>query len=160
MTPVESDGERFSRLVEQRGRQLQHALVAALGPEIGAEATSEALAWGWEHRARLGRMDNPAGYLFTVGRNWGRRQFRRRTAARFPAPEPVHASDPRVEPALAAALAGLSERQRVATVLVHGAGWTTAEVADLLGVDRGTVHKHAERGLRRLRGALGVTVDA
>jgi RNA polymerase sigma-70 factor (ECF subfamily) len=105
-------------------------------------------------------MDNPVGYLYTVGRNWGRRQYRRRAASRFPAPEPVYSSDPRVEPALPGALAGLSERQRVATVLVHGAGWTTAEVAALLGVDRGTVHKHAERGLRRLRGALGVRADA
>ena len=138
MATVETDDERFSRLVEQRGRRLQHALVAALGPE----------------------MDNPVGYLYTVGRNWGRRQFPRRTVTRFPAPEVVHQSDPRVEPALPAALAGLSERQRVATVLVHGAEWTTVEVAELLGVDRGTVHKHADRGLRRLRAALGVTADA
>ena len=160
MATVEAAGKRFSRLVEQRGRQLQHALVAALGPEIGAEATSEALAYGWEHWDRLDGMDNPMGYLFTVGRNWGRRQFRRRTVSRFPASEGVHMSDPRVEPALPAALAGLSERQRVATVLVHGVGWTTAEVADLLGIGRGSVHKHAERGLRRLRAALGVTTDA
>jgi RNA polymerase sigma factor (sigma-70 family) len=69
-------------------------------------------------------------------------------------------SDPGVEPALPAALAGLSDRQRVATILVHGAGWTTAEVADLLGLDRGSVFKHAERGLRKLREALGVITDA
>ena len=160
MASVEAAGEKFSRLVEQRGGHLQHALVAALGPEVGTEATLEALAYGWEHRDRVGGMDNPVGYLFIVGRNWGRRQFRRRTVTRFPAPEAVHQSDPCVEPALPAALAGLSERQRVATVLVHGAGWTTAEVADLLGVDRGTVHKHAERGLRKLRTALGVNSDA
>ncbi|MCB2224155.1 MAG: sigma-70 family RNA polymerase sigma factor [Actinobacteria bacterium] len=160
MASVEAAGETFSRLVEERGRRLQHALVAALGPELGVEAASEALAYGWEHRDRVGAMDNPMGYLFTVGRNWGRRQFRRRTATRFPAPEPVHLSEPRVEPGLPVALAGLSERQRVATVLVHGAGWTTAEVADLLGIDRGSVHKHAERGLGRLRAALGVIADA
>lgn len=160
MAPVEAAEERFSRLVAQRGRQLQHALIAALGPDVGTEATSEALAYGWEHRDRVGGMDNPMGYLFTVGRNWGRRQFRRRSASRFPAPDEAHRSDPRVEPALPAALAGLSERQRVATVLVHGAGWTTAEVAELLGVDRGSVHKHAERGLHKLRAALGVTTDA
>ena len=160
MAPVEADSESYSQLVEQRGRQLQHALVAALGPEMGVEATSEALAYGWEHWDRLEGMDNPAGYLFTVGRNWGRHQFHRRTAPRFPAPEVAYQSDPRVEPALPAALSRLSERQRVATFLVHGAGWTTAEVADLLGVDRGSVHKHAQRGLRRLRAALGVTTDA
>jgi RNA polymerase sigma factor (sigma-70 family) len=152
-------GRGFSEFVEKHGRVLQHALVAALGPDAGAEATSEALVYGWEHWSRVGGMDNPVGFLFTVGRNWGRRQFRR-SALQFPAPAVVHQSDPRVEPALPGALATLSERQRVATVLVHGAGWTLAEVADLLGVDRGTVRKHAERGLRKLRAALEVSVDA
>lgn len=150
----------FSEFVEAHGRALQHALVAALGPEVGSEAASEALAYGWEHWNRVAAMDNPAGFLFTVGRNWGRRQFRRRSALQFPAPVVVHQSDPLVEPALPEALARLSERQRVATMLVHGAGWTLAEVADLLGVDRGTVRRHAERGLRKLRVALEVSVDA
>jgi RNA polymerase sigma-70 factor (ECF subfamily) len=153
-------GRDFTEFVEQRGRVLQQALVAALGPDLGAEATSEALVYGWEHWNRVGGMDNPAGFLLTVGRNWGRRQFRRSRALRFPAPVVAHQSDPLVEPALPAALAGLSERQRVATLLVHGAGWTLAEVADLLGVDRGTVRQHAERGLRKLRAALEVNVDA
>jgi len=154
-----TDRESFCRFVEERGRRLQHGLVCALGREVGAEASSEALAYGWEHWDRVGAMDNPAGFLFTVGRNWGRHQFRGRAAA-FPQPPPVSASDPLVEPALPAALARLSERQRVATVLVHGAGWTLAEVADLLRLDRGTVLKHAERGLAKLRRALEVTVDA
>jgi RNA polymerase sigma factor (sigma-70 family) len=153
-------GRKFSEFVERHGRGLQHALVAALGPDVGAEATSEALVYGWEHWGRVSSMDNPVGFLFTVGRNWGRRQFRRSSALRFPTPVAVHQSDPQVEPALPAALAGLSERQRVATLLVHGAGWTLAEVADLLGVDRGTVRQHAERGLSKLRVALEVNVDA
>lgn len=152
--------EAFSQLVEQQGRQLQHALVAALGPEVGPEAASEALAYGWEHWGRVGGMDNPMGYLFVVGRNWGRRQIRRRSAPPYPPVAVTHHSDPLVEPGLPGALAGLSQRQRVATVLVHGAGWTIAEVAGLLGVDRGTVHKHAERGLRKLRAALEVKIDA
>jgi RNA polymerase sigma-70 factor (ECF subfamily) len=154
-----TDRESFCRFVEERGRRLQHGLVSALGREVGAEAASEALAYGWEHWDRVGAMDNPAGFLFAVGRNWGRRQFHRRTVL-FPNPPPATASDPLVEPALPAALAKLSERQRTATVLVHGAGWTVAEVADLLRLDRGTVLKHAERGLAKLRRALEVTVDA
>ena len=58
-----ADEGSFSCLVEEKGKQLQHALVAALGPEIGSEATSEALVYGWEHRGRVGVMDNPVGYL-------------------------------------------------------------------------------------------------
>ncbi len=151
--------ESFSKLIDDCGARLQHALVAALGPEFGPEATSEALAYGWEHWDRVGGMDNPIGYLYTVGRNWGRRQFRRKRPA-FPAPEVVPVEEPLVEPSLPAALAELSERQRVATVLIHGAGWTTAEVAELFGIDRGSVHKHAGRGLEKLRAAMEVDLDA
>jgi len=151
--------ESFSKLVDECGARLQHALVAALGPEVGPEAASEALAYGWEHWNRVGGMENPIGYLYTVGRNWGRRQFRQKRPV-FPAPEVITESDPLVEPALPGALAELSERQRVATVLIHGGGWTTAEVADLLRIDRGSVHKHAERGLGKLRAAMEVDLDA
>ena len=153
-------GDDFTRFVREQGRRLQHGLIAALGREVGIEAASEALAYGWEHWERIGAMENPVGYLFTVGRNWGRHQFRARSAVPFPEVTLVTRSEPMVEPALPAALAGLSERQRIATMLVYGADWTTAEVAVLLGVDRGTVHKHAERGLRKLRRALEVHVNA
>jgi RNA polymerase sigma factor (sigma-70 family) len=62
---------------------------------------------------------------------------------------------PWVEPGLPAAIARLPDRQRVTVVLVYALGWTQAEVAALLGVSHGSVQKHAERGLQRLRSALG-----
>jgi len=159
MASSSTDSESFSHLVGECAKQLQNGLIAALGPEMGVEATSEALAYGWEHWERVRAMESPVGFLFTVGRNWGRRQLRRLPVS-FPDPIVAVGADPLVEPALPGALARLSERQRITTVLVHGAGWTLAEVADLLGVDRGTVHKHAERGLKKLRAAMEVTVDA
>jgi RNA polymerase sigma-70 factor (ECF subfamily) len=64
---------------------------------------------------------------------------------------------PWVEPRLPQALGRLSERQRVAVVLVHCLGWTQEEVADLLKISRGSVQTHVDRGLRRLRASLGVT---
>lgn len=160
MTSRSGSHDSFAHLFEESGGHLQHALVAVLGPEVGSEATSEALAYGWEHWDRVAGMENPVGFLFTVGRNWGRRQFRRRSAIPFPEPSAVHHSDPLVEPALPGALAALSERQRLATMLVHGFGWTPSEVAQLVGVDSGTVHKHLERGLEKLRAALEVRADA
>ncbi len=62
---------------------------------------------------------------------------------------------PCVEPGLPAALSRLSERQRVAVVLLHGLDWTYPEVASLLGLAVSTVQKHAERGLSKLARALG-----
>lgn len=138
--------ERFFREVEPK---LRRALVAAYGPELGREAAAEALAYGWEHWERLSRMANPAGYLFRVGQTRGTRSKRQpvlHDRSSWP--------DYQFEPGLPAALGRLSERQRLAVVLVHGYGYTLQEVADLTGLHKGSVQTHAARGLARLRAAL------
>lgn len=97
-------------------------------------------------------MRNPAGYLYRVGRRRTRRL--RRRPPDLPRLRPGR--EPWVEPGLVRALSHLSERQRVVVILVHSLGWSQTEVAELLGVSLGTVHKHMERGLNRLRSELGV----
>ena len=98
-------------------------------------------------------MDNPVGYLYRVGRS--RVAGARRRKAGFP---PVPKSSlPWVEPALPAALARLSDKQRTVVWLVHGLGWHQTEVAELLGLSPPTVQTHARRGMAKLRSALGGT---
>jgi DNA-directed RNA polymerase specialized sigma24 family protein len=139
----------FVRRVEPR---LGDALVAALGPDVGREATEEALIYAWQHWDRVGGMENPGAYLYRVGQSKAKR-YRRRERL-FPAPPPDRL--PMVEPKLAPALAGLTEKQRAAVLLIHGFGWTHAEVAEFLEVALGTVQKHVERAMAKLRGALEV----
>ncbi len=145
--------EDYSAFVRDGGARLRRAFIAAYGPEVGAEATSDALAYGWEHWDRIGAMDNPAGYLYRVGQSRARRY--RRTPPRLP--EVETATTPWVEPGLPKALEGLSERQRQAIVLCHGFGWTLAEAAEILGVGASTVQRHLDRGMAKLRKGLGVT---
>ncbi len=45
-------------------------------------------------------------------------------------------------------------------MLVHGLDWTLTEVANLLSISPGSVNKHAQRGLDKLRAALEVEVNA
>jgi DNA-directed RNA polymerase specialized sigma24 family protein len=149
----------FIAFVEVSGPRLQSALMAALGPDAGDDAASEALMYGWRNWERAGAMENPVGYLYRVGLNHGLRAAK----PKAPAPMPrdfVVDHFPDVEPGLPAALASLSERQRVATLLVHAEHWTFTEVAELLGIDPGSVKKHADRGLAKLRKALEVVIDA
>jgi hypothetical protein len=68
-------------LDRQSLERLRLGLVAALGPERGAEALSEALVWAVENPARLDAMRNPPGYLFRVGRTRTRPRLRPRLAA-------------------------------------------------------------------------------
>lgn len=142
----------FHREVEPRLRQ---ALCSAFGADQGRESTAEALAYCWEHWDRIRGMNNPAGYLWGVGRNHARRQQRIRPVF----PEPTADGTPWIEPALPAAVSRLSEKQRVAVMLVHGFDWSHSEVAKLLGVSKSTVQTQAERGMAKLRRHIGITND-
>jgi len=42
-------------------------------------------------------------------------------------------------------------------MLLHCYDWTMTEVAEVLGVSKGTVQSYDTRGMRRLRRQLGVT---
>ena len=148
--------ESYTSFVRVQGDRVRLALIASFGPDLGAEATSEAFAYGWQHWDRVSGMENPTGYLYSIGRNWVRRHVRRRREL----PPVQHAqggSELWVEPGLPSALGALSSKQRSAVILVHGYGWTLEEASGVLGVGRSTVQKHVNRGLARLRGSLGVS---
>ena len=148
-----SKDQAFTRFVKEVEPRLSHALAAAYGPEIGAEATADALVWAWENWERMQMMKNQAGYLYRVGQSKARRYFR--PPKLFPSP-----SAPSIDPTLPMLLEGLSKNQRVATVLLYAYDYTEREVAELLGISRWSVRTHAERGLSLLRSALEVTADA
>jgi len=150
--PTDDGFDVFFASAEPR---LRRAFAAAYGADRGADATAEAMAWAWERWDRVRMMHNPTGYLFRVGQS--RTRARRRPLV---LPAPADTRVPWVEPGLPAALASLSEQQRVAVVLAHGFGWTHREVADLLRVSPSTVQNHVERGLAKLRDALEVGSDA
>ena len=145
----------FTEFVREVEPRLRHALCAAFGADVGREATAHALAYGWEHWDRIDDMDNPAGYLWVVGRNHARRE--RATRPVFPE-RPVEGL-PWVEPGLPRALTSLSEGERVAVMLIHGLEWTYGEVAGLLGVSKSTVQTQTERGMAKLRSHIGVQDD-
>lgn len=129
------------------------ALTAAYGPERGREAAAEAMAWAWEHRERLEELVSPVGFLYRVGQS---RTRLRRIRVLHGRPQ---WAEPWFEPHLGRALADLSEKQRIAVVLIHGYGWTLAEVGEMLGVKVTTVQNHLERGLSRLQNLLEVSAD-
>lgn len=148
---ADDDAGSFEQFVTDSEPQLRRALVAAYGPDRGRDATAEALGWAWEHWDDVRSMTRPIGYLYRVGQS-------RTRPRKTPSPE---ASRPQLDqlpdPELLDALRLLSERQRVAVVLVHGFGYTLRDVADLLEIRTTSVQNHVERGLRRLRHHLEET---
>lgn len=142
--------DSFTEFFADAEPRLKSALTARLGTERGIEAAAEALAYGWEHWERVGAMENPVGYLYRVGQSRAP-HFQRTTDL----PEVPVEEMPWIEPGLPHALGRLSNNQRVVVLLIQSFGWTYAEVAELLGVSLGTVQTHLNRGMRRLRRALG-----
>ena len=155
-TPSVSSPDGFEAFVATHERRLRQALTASFGIDRGREAAADALAYAWEHWDRVAAMANPAGYLYVVGRDRDRRRFRNRVTRPVFDVTPGR-PEPWCEPALAAHLAGLSDRERVAVLLVNGFDWSLAEVAEFLGVSKSTVQTHAERAMAKLRAGMGVT---
>lgn len=153
---MEDAAQRFDAFVRSDGARLRRALVAAYGPVEGNDAVQAALSYGWEHWARVGAMSNPAGYLYRVGQTSASRTQRHDVALLPEATVDNSARMPELEPGLAESLAGLTESQRIAVVLVHGHGHRLAEVAELLDVSVSTLRNHLRRGLTKLRTDLGV----
>lgn len=147
--------ESFTAFVKEVEPRLRHALVAAFGQVRGREATAEALAYAWEHWSQIETMENPAGYLFRVGRS---RSRERRWRPLF-VPVPADCL-PEVEPSLPMALSGLTERQRVCVVMVHAYQWSREEAASMLGISVSTLDTHLQRGLAKLRHEMGVNIHA
>jgi DNA-directed RNA polymerase specialized sigma24 family protein len=154
MTHAKIENDDFTGFVRVAEPRLCLALTAAFGLQCAQEATSETLAFAWENWDRVSQSPNPIGFLFGVGRNKAKGIIRRGSRAHFP---PVEADNlPWVEPHLPAALSRLSERQRQVVMLLHCFDWTLTEVAELMGLSKGTVQTHDRRGLARLRRDLGV----
>lgn len=146
---MEVSTESFEAFLADASPRLWRAFVAARGVDGAEDAVSEALAWAWEHRARLVTMANPVGYLYRVGLT---RSIPRKQPIDLPSPADVHL--PEVEPELIPALLGLTERQRSAVWLVHACGWSYSEVASALGISESTVGTHVTRALEALRNHL------
>jgi len=151
-----SSPDGFDAFVAAHEQRLRQALTATFGIDRGRDAAADAFAHAWERWDQVASMANPAGYLFVVGRNRHRRRFRNRVAKPVFDVGPDH-REPWCEPALAAQLTGLSDRERIAVVLVNGFEWSLAEVAELLGVKKSTVQTYVERGMAKLRTGMGVT---
>lgn len=142
----------FEKFVVRCEPRLRRALVARFGPEQGREMTVNALAVGWEKFDRVRQMDNPVGYLYTVGSRSLATHGREISCENSFAEVATHDTVP--NPDLVRSLAMLSAAERTAVLLVHGFGYTQREASEVLDLSASTVGENARRGLDRLRARM------
>lgn len=136
--------------------RVARALALTLGDlHLAAEATDEAMARAYQRWDRVGRLDNPGGWVYRVALNWSFSVLHRR---RQPA-RAVHDRDPQeiaapAEPDVLAALAELDVRQRSVVVCRFYLGLNEAETAEALGIRPGTAKSRLHRALRQLQTRL------
>jgi RNA polymerase sigma-70 factor (sigma-E family) len=110
------------------------------------------------HGRRLADLDDPEAYLRTSVINTARSVLRRRRTARAHIPERERHVPPADKSVLLAethqevinALQRLTRRQREVLVLRYWSDLTEAQIADTLGISRGTVKSTASRALDAL----------
>ena len=128
------------------------ALALALGDaELGRDAAAEGFTRALARWDRIAQYENPQGWVYRVGLNWGRSRWRRRWREvgggqiedRAAAP-----TEPDVE--LVAALRRLSDDHRAVVVGRYYLDWSEAQLAAALGVAPGTVKSRLHRALTAL----------
>lgn len=149
-------------LFEAEFERLVRALGVAFSPEAAADAVQEAFIRADHHWHRVGRLDDPAGWVRRVALNLltnGRRDERRRTSI-VSTVRPVPATDLTVDLLdLRRAIDALAPTMRLTLCLFHLAGLSIDEIAAALGVAPGTVKSNLHDARRRLRADLQEVSD-
>jgi RNA polymerase sigma-70 factor (sigma-E family) len=131
---------------------------------VAEDVTQDAYVALHAHWRRLKDADKALAYLRTTVLNRSRSALRRRLVARrHAAAEPPPGTAPSAEVGalgllrhqeVLAAVRKLPTRQREAIVLRYYADLSEAQIAEAMGVSRGSVKSHTSRGMAALRQVL------
>ncbi|GIH25599.1 DNA-directed RNA polymerase sigma-70 factor [Acrocarpospora phusangensis] len=158
-----NDDHPFAEFVAEWGDALlRYGYVLSGNPHDAADLTQEALIR--LHRAwpRVQRSRDPVSYTRTIMSRlhistW--RRLRREQLAWDPPDRGCLDDLPTgFERGLWQALAGLPRKQRAVLVLRFYEDLSDAEIAEVLGISRGTVRSHASHGLSRLRSVADLRI--
>ncbi|GGQ27385.1 SigE family RNA polymerase sigma factor [Streptosporangium pseudovulgare] len=144
----------FTDFVAARADALyRYGYVLTGNAEDAADLTQEALMRLGDAWPRVRKRDDPEGYVRTIMARLHISVWRRLRRERLVAAVPERAYDDRAgdDAGLWNELKGLPPRQRAVLVLRYYEDLSDKEIAEILGVSRGTVRSQAARALDKLR---------
>jgi RNA polymerase sigma-70 factor (ECF subfamily) len=149
------DPREFEDWYRREHPRLVTLLAASTGDaSLGREAADEALTRAFERWAHVSRMASPTGWTYKVGLNVARRGARRRALERRLLGRLRRDDVPGPTGELWLLVAGLPARQRTAVLLRHVGQLTEQEIADVMGIARGTVSSTLRSAYERLGAVL------
>ncbi|MBW3620060.1 MAG: sigma-70 family RNA polymerase sigma factor [Actinobacteria bacterium] len=154
-----ADAPSFESFYRGERDGLHRALTFAVGDHrLAGEVVDEAMVRAYERWSRIGRYDDPAGWVYRVAMNRARSLWRR---SRWVRPgDPPDRERPVAElpdPELWAAVAALPRGQRDAVVLRFVLDWSYDRIGEALGVATSTARSRVARALPMLREDLEAT---
>ena len=138
---------------EEAEEIVQDTFMKAYEASMGPSAPNDWSAWLTRVAVNACRDRRRAGWWMRF-RRWTDRVEDVALAASDPDPADV-AARRHVRQQIWSAFRGLPDRQREVFVLRHVEEYSTAEVAEALGLSSGSVKRHLFRAIRKLRDALG-----
>lgn len=131
-------------------------LLAAATGDVGLahEAADEALARAFERWSSVGQMASPTGWTYRVALNVVKRRARRQELERRLLGRVVRDDVPGPTGELFLLVSSLPPRQRRAVLLRHVGQLTEHEIAQVMGVARGTVSSTLRAAYQRLGAAI------
>ena len=165
------DRDAFGELIQRHQASVRRACRAVTGHEHDADDAAQDAFLSALDRIETYDPRRPFGpWLMRIATNAAIDLLRRRAvrktdlldesltaASQSPARDAEQAE---LRQRLAAALAALPERQRVAVTLFDLEGYPHAEIAEVLGIPEGTVRSDVFHARRKLRESLGVYAPA
>jgi len=127
--------------------------------ETGRDLAAEAFSRAFERWEREDPPRSPDAWVMAVGINAGRRRWHRRRLeaehlARLGTEASATTGDVTADPELWVAVAALAPREREAVVLRYVADLKERDIAEVMGIEVGTVSATLHRARARLRAAL------
>lgn len=125
--------------------------------ELGLEAADEAMTRAYSRWGTVSGHNNPAGWVYRVGLNWGRSWFRR-AGRRLPWIERSSTEMPETsDPSLREAMLELDQKHRAVVICRYYLDWSTKQTAAALELPIGTVKSRLHQALNELREQLAET---
>lgn len=124
-------------------------------PDLAREAVDEAMLRTFRRWRTVRNHRNPQGWVYRVALNWAMSQLRKTGREVYgSSPIDVVRSDTVPPVDLYDALGGLDVKHRSVVVLRYLLDWPEDEIAECLGIPRGTVKSRLNRTIAKLRKEL------